>query len=111
MGDNLPDAARFVLLSLIPILVLGFGLYYLFTQTDLPQLMQIGMSFLLGGGIGNIYDRVMFGSVTDFLHMDLGLFSTGVFNFADISIMIGIGILLVHSLKSKIMEPKADVNP
>ncbi len=111
MGDNLPDAVRFVLLSLIPILVLAFGLYYLFTQNDLPKLMQLGMSFLLGGGIGNIYDRVMFGSVTDFLHMDFGLFSTGVFNFADISIMVGIGILLIHSLKSKIMPPKIHLNP
>ncbi|SFG64676.1 signal peptidase II [Pedobacter insulae] len=104
MGDNLPVAVRFTLLSLMPIFVLGFGLYYLLTQTDLPELMQLGMSFLLGGGIGNIYDRVMFGSVTDFLHMDLGLFSTGVFNFADVSIMVGIGILLFQSLRGKIIK-------
>ncbi|HTM99031.1 MAG TPA: signal peptidase II [Pedobacter sp.] len=104
MGDNLPGVVRFTLLSLMPILVLGFGLYYLLTQTDLPELMQLGISCLLGGGIGNIYDRVMFGSVTDFLHMDFGLFSTGVFNFADISIMMGIGILLFHSLRSKILN-------
>jgi signal peptidase II len=104
MGHDLPDAIRFTLLSLMPILVLGFGLYYLFTQKDLPKLMQIGMSFLLGGGIGNIYDRIKFGSVTDFLHMDFGIFRTGVFNFADVSIMIGIGLLLIQSLSSKLMN-------
>ena len=106
MGDNLPEVARFTLLSLLPILILGFGLYYLLTQKDLPVLMQLGMCFLLGGGIGNIYDRLKFGSVTDFLHIDFGLFSTGIFNFADVSIMVGIGVLLIHSLKSKIMEPQ-----
>ena len=101
MGDELPDALRFTLLSLMPILVLGFGLYYLLTKNDLPRFMQLGMCCLLGGGIGNIYDRLKFGSVTDFLHIDFGLFSTGVFNFADVSIMIGIGILLIQSFKKK----------
>jgi signal peptidase II len=110
MGGNLPDTVRFILLSLMPILVLGFGLYYLFTQKDLPQLMQIGMSFLLGGGIGNIYDRIKFGSVTDFLHIDFGLFSTGVFNFADVSIMIGIGLLLIQSFSSKLINPPIQHN-
>ena len=109
MGNNLPEAIRFILLSLMPILVLGFGLYYLFTQRDLPKLMQIGMAFLLGGGIGNIYDRVKFGSVTDFLHIDFGFFSTGVFNFADISIMTGIGLLLIQSFSSKVIKPTVQV--
>jgi len=98
MGDELPDAVRFITLSLLPIIVLSFGLYYLFTQKNLPILMQLGMCFLIGGGIGNIYDRIKFGSVTDFLHIDFGLFSTGVFNFADVSIMTGIGLLLIQSL-------------
>lgn len=106
MGDELPGAIRFVTLSLLPILVLAFGFYYLFTQKDLPFLMQLGMCFLLGGGIGNIYDRLKFGSVTDFLHLDFGLFRTGVFNFADVSIMIGIGILFIQSFKRKIIEPQ-----
>jgi len=107
MGDELPETVRFILLSLMPILVLSFGLYYLLSQKDLPLLMQLGMCFLVGGGIGNIYDRVKFGSVTDFLHLDFGIFSTGVFNFADVSIMIGIGLLLIHSFKSKLIPAQA----
>ena len=106
MGDELPSIVRFTLLSLFPIVVLGFGLYYLFTNAKLPLGIQLGICFLLGGGIGNIYDRLKFGSVTDFLHIDLGLFRTGVFNFADVSIMIGIGILLVQSFKRKIIGPQ-----
>ncbi len=101
IGDELPEAVRFIALSLFPIFVLSFGLYYLFNQEDLPISTQLGMCCLLGGGIGNIYDRIKFGSVTDFLHIDFGLFSTGVFNFADISIMLGIGLLLIQSFNHK----------
>ena len=106
MGDELPEIVRFTLLSLMPIVVLGFGFYYLFTNPTLPVGIQLGICFLIGGGIGNIYDRLKFGSVTDFLHIDFGIFRTGVFNFADVSIMIGIGILLIQSFKKKIIEPQ-----
>lgn len=100
-GDNLPYAFRFILLSILPVIVLGYGLFYLFFKRDLPKIMQLGLCFLLGGGIGNIIDRLLYGSVTDFLHLDFGFFRTGIFNLADVSIMIGIGILFVHSLTVK----------
>ncbi|MES2417165.1 MAG: signal peptidase II [Bacteroidota bacterium] len=103
IGDSLPAAVRFTILSLFPILVLGYGLFYLFVKTDLPKGLQLGLCFLLGGGIGNIYDRIRFGSVTDFLHIDFGLFRTGVFNFADVSIMIGAGLLFIYTF---IRKPK-----
>jgi signal peptidase II len=101
-GNNLPDAVRFILLSILPIIVLGYGLFYLIYKINLPIIMQIGMCFLIGGGIGNVYDRIVYGSVTDFLHLDFGLFRTGIFNLADLSIMTGISILLIHSIKQKI---------
>lgn len=106
MGDELPEIIRFTLLSLMPIIVLAFGFYYLFANPTLPKWVQLGICFLIGGGIGNIYDRLKFGSVTDFLHIDFGIFRTGVFNFADVSIMIGIGILFIQSFKKKIIEPQ-----
>lgn len=104
-GNDLPDVVRLVLLTILPLVVLGFGLYYLLSKKDLPVALQIGLCFLMGGGIGNIYDRIRFGSVTDFLHIDFGLFRTGIFNFADVSIMIGIAILFIQSFKKKVIEP------
>jgi len=106
-GNDLPPSVRFVLLSLLPILVLGYGLFLLFTKPNFPRVMQVGISFLIGGGIGNVYDRIVYGSVTDFIHLDFGLFRTGIFNFADVFIMIGIGILFINSIKSKIAAPAA----
>lgn len=108
MGDELPEWLRFTLLSIMPLGVLGFGFYYLLSTKDLPLSFQVGICLLLGGGIGNIYDRLMYGSVTDFMHMDFGLVQTGVFNIADVSIMIGIGILLLLSFQKKITEPLID---
>lgn len=97
-GSNLPDFIRITLLTVLPILVLGYGLWFLYSNKYLPRLMQIGICFLIGGGIGNIYDRIVYGSVTDFLFMDFVLFRTGIFNMADVSIMIGIGLLLLQNL-------------
>lgn len=97
-GSNLPEFIRIGLLMVLPILVLGYGLWFLYTNKRLPRLMQIGICFLIGGGIGNIYDRIVYGSVTDFLFMDFVLFRTGIFNLADVSIMIGIGLLLLQNL-------------
>jgi signal peptidase II len=103
MGDELPGFLRTIVLTGLPLMVLGFGLYYLYTK-PLPKLLQIAIAFLIGGGIGNIYDRILHSSVTDFMHMDFYLFQTGVFNFADISIMIGIGILLFDTLSKSLKQ-------
>ncbi len=63
---------------------------------------------MIGGGIGNIYDRIVHGSVTDFLYIDLGgIFHTGVFNVADLCITIGISIILIQSWVRK--KPAAQV--
>lgn len=98
LGDQMPYIFRLIILTGLPLLFLAYGLYYLFSKRNLPIGMQIALCFLIGGGTGNLYDRIVHGSVTDFMHMDFYIFQTGVFNFADISIMIGIGILLVQSL-------------
>jgi signal peptidase II len=97
MGDSWPNPIRFVLLSLLPLAVLGFGLGFLFTKTNLPKSTLLGFTFVIGGGIGNVYDRLIYGSVTDFLHIDFGIFQTGIFNLADVSILTGVFIVLITS--------------
>ncbi len=105
-GSGLPDFVRIALLTVLPIAILLYGLYFLFTKKKLSRLMQIGLCFLIGGGIGNVFDRIIYGSVTDFMHMDFVLFRTGIFNMADVSIMTGIGLLLLDTLlKSKTTTP------
>ena len=107
LGEQMPYIFRLIILTGLPLLFLGYGLYFLFSKPNLPLTFQIAVCFLVGGGIGNLYDRIVHGSVTDFMHMDFVIFQTGVFNFADISIMIGVIILLIQSIKGKInrLEP------
>ena len=106
VGDSLPFVVRFIVLSLIPLIVLGTGLYIVLTRTSIRKPVVTGICFVLGGGIGNLYDRMLYGSVTDFLHMDFVLFKTGIFNMADVSIMIGIATIMIFSYmdKSKKMQ-------
>jgi len=97
-GSNLPEFVRVILLTILPVAVLVYGLWFLYSNKNISRLMQVGICFLIGGGIGNVFDRIVYGSVTDFLHMDFVLFRTGIFNMADVSIMVGIGLLLMQNL-------------
>ena len=61
-----------------------------------------GMIF--GGAVGNLIDRVRFGTVTDFLDFYVGNLHWPAFNIADSAITIGIGIFLLHLLLKKMPE-------
>ena len=63
-----------------------------------------GLSFIAGGGIGNIFDRMVYGSVTDMLFIDLQFAHTGIFNVADVSVMIGTGLILLEQFLPKKKE-------
>lgn len=106
LGHSLPSPINILLLTILPLIVLGFASVYLLTKRDLTNLKISGICFIIGGGFGNIYDRAIYGSVIDFLHIDFGLFHTGIFNMADVSIMTGIFILFVdiYINKTKLRE-------
>jgi len=104
LGNSLPPALRIILLSVFPALIMAYGLYYLFTRRSLSWVMIIGLCFIIGGGIGNLFDRIVYGSVTDFLHMDFVIFRTGIFNMADVSIMTGTFLILIYSLLKQQFE-------
>jgi signal peptidase II len=97
LGSTLPETAKVIILSVIPLIALLFGIIYILVKKNLTWLSALALSFAIGGGIGNIYDRLMHGSVTDFMHINFGLFQTGIFNMADVSIMTGMFIFLYQS--------------
>lgn len=112
VGHSLPQPFKFLLLTILPLTVLALALMHVFTKKGLSNLMIIGICFMIGGGFGNLYDRIVYGSVTDFLYLDFGLFRTGIFNMADVSIMIGMFLILMDSyyLSSKTIDKVADEN-
>jgi signal peptidase II len=97
LGDSIPRPIYKLFMILLPLIVIGYGLYYLMKRNNVPKLLMVGVSFAIGGGLGNIYDRILFGSVTDFLYFDFVLFHTGIVNMADISVTIGF-FMIVYEL-------------
>ena len=101
LGSDLPVFLRVVLLNILPLVVLGLAGFYVFTRTNVSRITTIGTCFVIGGGLGNIYDRMVNGSVTDFLHIDFVIFQTGVFNLADVSIMIGAFVIVLDVVRQR----------
>lgn len=89
LGNELQGAMRNTLLNGLPLLALVLGLAYIMYKKNLSPLVLLGICFIIGGGFGNLYDRLTYGSVTDFMHIRLFGLQTGVFNMADVSIMTG----------------------
>jgi len=97
IGDKLPNPWHFILLSVLPAAALVWGLLYVLLKRGLTLLNQAAIIVILAGGIGNLYDRAVYGSVTDFVQMNFGIFETGIFNVADVAIMVGVGMLLLNA--------------
>lgn len=97
MGARLPRPARMVSFIAFPIIVLGFMIAYVARAKETTWAAIAGLSFIVGGGWGNLIDRLFRdGRVSDFINIGIGSVRTGIFNFADLSILIGC-LLLVAS--------------
>jgi signal peptidase II len=100
VGNTLSGPLRLILLNLLPLLAVVVGLGFILTR-ELNRTTLISVILIVGGGFGNIYDRMRYGSVTDFMHIKFGSLQTGIFNVADVSIMVGMIILLLHAFFKK----------
>jgi signal peptidase II len=94
-GNSMSKASKRIFLTLIPIIAMTLGLVYLLLK-PISNGMLIGLCFVIGGGIGNLFDRLLYGSVTDFLFVKVGFFETGIFNLADVSIMTGMFLIVLQ---------------
>lgn len=101
LGSNLNPLYKTILLQIIPAIVLAILLMLLLVKKEYEPEIIVGFCFIVGGGIGNIFDRIAYGSVTDFMYVDLGFFSTEIFNMADVSIVFGTLIVLGFSIFGK----------
>ena len=95
LGDSLPPGLKQVLLLLLPSLALFMMLYWMLVRMDTNKHTLFALGCIIGGGIGNLYDRMAYGSVTDFLYIHYGYFQTGIFNAAEMSIMTGTCLLFI----------------
>ena len=71
------------------------------------RFLSLALGLILGGTLGNLYDRIVFSGVRDFLHCYYESHVWPDFNIADSCLVVGAGVLLVHSFfaKEPITEP------
>lgn len=60
------------------------------------RLAVVGLSLVIAGGVSNLVDRVVHGWVIDFLNVGIGPLRTGIFNVADMAIMLGITLAVLR---------------
>ena len=93
---------RSIVLIGISSVVLCFVLSALWSRNDsyaaLPT--RFGLGLILGGAVGNLYDRIAHGTVTDFIEVFHGSWSFPAFNVADSAISIGAALILLEMLWS-----------
>jgi signal peptidase II len=99
LGANLPESIRFLFFGALVALLLLVLLILVLVKRELSTSHSVSASLVIGGGLGNVVDRFLFdGAVIDFLNVGVGQLRTGVFNLADVTILVGI---LIFALSRK----------
>ncbi len=104
VGADLPPAARTALFTIgtgLVLLVLAIGVF----RFQLTRWRGVGLALFVAGGISNWIDRATNGSVVDFLNLGVGWLRTGVFNVADVAIMLGAAIFVLAELRRNPSNP------
>ncbi len=95
---------RWVFLA-VSTVAIGAFLFYMIKYRPKDKLLNVAIAMVVGGGIGNMIDRVARGSVVDFIDVDFMSFY--VFNIADIFVCVGCGLMILYLIISEIKETKA----
>lgn len=93
-----------LLLIAISVLALIFFIVFLFNQNNVKDLEVFTYSMLLGGILGNLFDRIFRGYVIDFISFKIFGYSFPIFNFADICIVLSLIILIIENLKGDLWK-------
>ncbi|MEL0002062.1 MAG: signal peptidase II [Rhodospirillales bacterium] len=91
-GGSVPP---FVLI-LIAILISMFLIWQLWNSKKL--ILGMGFGLIIGGALGNVIDRAIYGAVIDFVLLSWKSWSWPVFNLADMAISCGVGLIIIDSL-------------
>jgi len=93
LGENLPPPVRTAVFT-FGIAVLLVGAIAFTHRARWTGWRRVAIALFVAGGVSNWIDRAVRGVVIDFLNVGIGSMRTGVFNLADVAIMIGAGVFL-----------------
>jgi signal peptidase II len=95
--------ATLVLFSIVALVIVSALLW---RNSHSMSTTGVGLSLILGGALGNLWDRLLSGRVVDFLLFYIGQYQWPAFNVADSAIVIGAGLLVFEILFTKTSAPE-----
>ena len=97
LGSSLPEHIRTLIFSgLVSLFLLAF-LVYIIKSSSISKTGVIAGALIISGGLSNLIDRLVNnGAVIDFMNLGIGSLRTGIFNVADMAIMLGALLLIFN---------------
>jgi len=106
IGADLPREVRSIIHLVTSAVIIAGMIFLLIHIQQIGRMMLAGFVLLLAGASGNLLDRLFnHGRVIDFVVIGMGNLHTGIFNIADVFIMVGVGLLLLSTRKWKAAPP------
>lgn len=105
LGSGMTDAAKFWIFVCAVGFILTALLIYILKSKSQTAYSLASLTLIFSGGISNFYDRATNnGAVIDFLNVGIGSLRTGIFNVADMAILLGVFLLLFAKDKKDDIE-------
>ena len=86
---------------------IGNGLFFLAlavaaSRRRWSRVESCGLALFMAGALSNLIDRIAVGSVIDFMNVGIGPLRTGIFNVADVAIMLGIALVIAEPFRARL---------
>lgn len=102
---NLTEQIRLPLLTILPILIIiVINIFVILNWKKIDFLAKLGWAIIVGGALGNVFDRIILKSVTDFMHFRFFETSFFINNLADDFISIGLVFVIIKDLKKRFIN-------
>jgi signal peptidase II len=86
-----------------------FLAWYFWQEKNSNLMMRLSLALILAGAVGNLIDRILFGTVVDFFDFMIGSYHWYIFNVADSSVTIGMILYIYNAiLKQSAVKPSIE---
>src|SRR5262245_5536375 len=99
--SSISSPAKSLLLSLFTLFAAVIVITYSVRNSAQNRLLQVALALILGWALGNLYDRLAYGYVVDFLEFYVGAYHWPSFNIADSAISVGVALLALEIIRNE----------
>jgi len=109
LGSALPLSVRLPIFGLLGVLLLGATAHFVWRASRMSGIEMVGTALILGGGLSNLLDRLYQGGVvTDYVILGTPRLHTGVFNAADLALVVGMGMVALGMLAGDLSQAQRE---